>query len=125
MPERATLAGSCSCSSRASPGACWSQEMGCGSGMTCWRRLKEWYALGEWKCLHQNTARSTRTSGENGWSQASLESAAVPAAEGGEKTSPNPTDRGKQGSKRHLVVDKGGVSLAVSTLQTTYTTRRC
>jgi len=32
---------------------------------------------------------------------------------GGEKTGPNPTDRGKQGSKRHLVVDKGGVPLAV------------
>jgi IS5 family transposase len=32
---------------------------------------------------------------------------------GGEQTGPNPTDRGKLGSKRHLLVDRGGVPLAV------------
>jgi IS5 family transposase len=32
---------------------------------------------------------------------------------GGEKTGKNPTDKGKQGSKRHVVVDRGGVPLAV------------
>lgn len=32
---------------------------------------------------------------------------------GGEATGPNPTDRGKSGSKRHLVVDRGGIPLAV------------
>jgi IS5 family transposase len=31
---------------------------------------------------------------------------------GGEKTGPNPTDKGKSGSKRHLVVDRNGVPLA-------------
>ena len=30
-----------------------------------------------------------------------------------EKIAPNPTGRGKQGSKRHLVVERKGVSLAV------------
>lgn len=34
-------------------------------------------------------------------------------APGGEKIDPNPADLSKQGSKRHLVVDKGGVPLAV------------
>ncbi len=24
------------------------QEMGCGSGMTCWRRLREWEEAGVW-----------------------------------------------------------------------------
>ena len=32
---------------------------------------------------------------------------------GGEKAGPNPTDRGKLASKRHLVVDRGGVPLAM------------
>jgi IS5 family transposase len=32
---------------------------------------------------------------------------------GGEATGPNPTDRGKAGTKRHLVVDRRGVPLAV------------
>jgi Transposase DDE domain len=31
----------------------------------------------------------------------------------GEKTGPNPTDKGKQGSKRHVVVHRRGVPLAV------------
>jgi IS5 family transposase len=33
---------------------------------------------------------------------------------GGEATGPNPTDRGKPGSKRHVVVDRTGVPLAVT-----------
>ena len=32
---------------------------------------------------------------------------------GGEKVGKNPTDRGKPGSKRHVVVDRGGIPLAV------------
>jgi IS5 family transposase len=32
---------------------------------------------------------------------------------GGELTGPNPTDRGKPGSKRHVLVDAGGVPLAL------------
>ena len=29
------------------------QEMGCGSGMTCWRRLEEWHEAGVWQTLHE------------------------------------------------------------------------
>src|SRR3954454_17754652 len=29
------------------------QEMGCGSGMTCWRRLRDWQAAGVWQRLHR------------------------------------------------------------------------
>jgi Transposase DDE domain len=47
------------------------------------------------------------------WERAALDSASVPAPGGGEKTGPNPRDRGKQGSKRHLVVDGAGIPLAV------------
>jgi transposase len=32
---------------------------------------------------------------------------------GGQLTGPNPTDRGKPGTKRHVLVDAGGVPLAV------------
>jgi transposase len=28
------------------------KEMGCGSGMTCWRRLKEWHEASVWEELH-------------------------------------------------------------------------
>jgi transposase len=33
------------------------QEMGCGSGMTCWRRLKEWHRAGVWERLHRALLR--------------------------------------------------------------------
>jgi transposase len=36
-----------------------------------------------------------------------------PGQKGGEQTGPNPVDRGKLGSKYHLVVDRGGIPLAV------------
>ena len=29
------------------------QEMGCGSGMTCWRRLRDWQQAGVWQNLHE------------------------------------------------------------------------
>ena len=29
------------------------QEMGCGAGMTCWRRLQEWNEAGVWQDLHE------------------------------------------------------------------------
>jgi transposase len=35
-------------------------EMGCGSGMTCWRRLREWQETGVWQRLHECSSRSCR-----------------------------------------------------------------
>src|SRR5262245_21097057 len=29
------------------------QELGCGSGMTCWRRLREWQRAGVWPCIRR------------------------------------------------------------------------
>ena len=28
------------------------QEMGCGSGMSCWRRLRDWQQCGIWQLVH-------------------------------------------------------------------------
>ncbi len=35
-------------------------------------------------------------------------------APGGQETGPNPTDRGKLGSKRHIIVDTQGIPLAIT-----------
>jgi Transposase DDE domain len=51
--------------------------------------------------------------GQLDWSRASLDSLSVRAKRGGCLTGPNPTDRGKLGSKYHLLVDRGGIPLAV------------
>jgi len=29
------------------------QEVGCGSGMTCWRGLRDWQQAGVWQALHE------------------------------------------------------------------------
>jgi len=28
------------------------KELGCGSGMTCWRRLRDWQQSGIWQLIH-------------------------------------------------------------------------
>ncbi len=58
------------------------QEMGCGSGMTCWRRLKEWHEAGVWERLHRALLDRLGEADEIDWSRASLDSAAVPAPGG-------------------------------------------
>ena len=55
------------------------QEMGCGSGMTCWRRLKEWHEVGVWERLHKKLLDSLGQADRIDWSRASLDSASVPA----------------------------------------------
>jgi transposase len=89
------------------------QELGFGSGVTCWRRLRQWQAQGVWRAVQQVVLSWLGDLGVIDWSRASLDSASVRAKRGGEHTGPNPTDRGKAGSKYHLLVDRQGVPLAV------------
>jgi transposase len=60
-------------------------EMGCGSGMTCWRRLRDWYQAGVWRRLHQVLLEELAQADRIDWDRAALDSAAVPAP-GGAKT---------------------------------------
>src|ERR671939_1319096 len=89
------------------------QELGYGSGVTCWRRLRQWQAQGVWAGVHRTLLNWLGDLGRIDWSRASPDSTSVGAKRGGEATGPNPTDRGKRGSKYHLLVDRQGVPLAV------------
>jgi transposase len=89
------------------------QELGYGSGSTCWRRLRQWQELGIWRQVHQVILNWLGDLDVIDWSRASLDSISVRAKRGGEHTGPNPTDRAKSGSKYHLLVDRQGVPLAV------------
>ncbi len=89
------------------------KELGYGSGVTCWRRLRRWQELGVWQAVHQTLLNWLGLLDAIRWERASLDSASVRAKRGGQETGPNPTDRGKRGSKYHLVVDHQGVPLAV------------
>ena len=61
------------------------QEMGCGSGMTCWRRLKEWHQAGVWKRLHRIFLDRLGKADEIDWERASLDSSSVAAPGGAER----------------------------------------
>jgi transposase len=54
-------------------------EMGCGCGMSCWRRLRDWQEAGVWARLHQVLLERLHAAGQIDWSRASLDSASVPA----------------------------------------------
>jgi transposase len=58
------------------------KEMGCGSGMTCWRRLKEWHEAGVWEELHQRLLDRLGEADQINWERASLDSASVAAPRG-------------------------------------------
>ena len=58
------------------------QEMGCGSGVTCWRRLRDGQEAGVWKQLHHALLDRLGDADEIDWSRASLDSASVPAKKG-------------------------------------------
>jgi transposase len=61
------------------------QEMGCGSGMTCWRRLKEWQESGVWEKLHRVLLDRLGEADQLDWERASLDSASIPAKRGDQK----------------------------------------
>ncbi len=66
------------------------QEMGCGSGMTCWRRLRDWQAAGVWQGLHELLLAQLQAADQIDWSRAVVDSAAVRAVHGGKKQAPIP-----------------------------------
>jgi transposase len=61
------------------------KEMGCGSGMTCWRRLKEWQEAGVWERLHRVLLERLGEADQIEWERASLDSASIPAKRGAQK----------------------------------------
>src|SRR6476620_5638451 len=55
------------------------QELGCGSGMTCWRRLRDWQAEGVWDRLHHAILDELGSGGHIDWSRASVDASSVRA----------------------------------------------
>ncbi|RFU40489.1 IS5 family transposase [Actinomadura logoneensis] len=90
------------------------QELGFGSGMTCWRRLAEWHAAGVWERLHRLLLEELHAAGQVDWSRAVIDSSHVRALKGGPKTGSSPVDRGRPGSKHHILTDGHGTPLALT-----------
>ena len=91
------------------------QEMGCGSAVACWGRLRDWHAAGVWERLHAVLLAELRYADKIDWSRAAVDATTIRALRGGDKTGPTPTDRGRGGTKDHLLTDGNGTPLAMRT----------
>ena len=61
------------------------QEMGCGSGMSCWRYLRDWQLAGIWQKIHEIFLAHLRAAEKIDWSRAIVDSSSVRAVFGGSK----------------------------------------
>src|SRR5713226_5622585 len=69
------------------------QEMGCGCGMTCWRRLKAWFHAHVWDNIHQLLLNRLRFAKKIDFTRFLIDTSHVRAVGGGMQTGPSPVDR--------------------------------
>jgi len=89
------------------------REMGCGCGMTCWRRLHRWQQEGVWFRLHRLLLEKLEDADQIDWSRAAVDASFARAFGGVAGSGKNPTDRGRPGVKHHALVDAHGIPLAI------------
>ena len=58
------------------------QELGFGSGMTCWRRLHAWQEAGVWERLHRLLLAELNAAGALDWSRAAADTSQIQAKKG-------------------------------------------
>lgn len=86
--DRAALAGIVYVLKSGIPWRMLPQALGCGSGVTCWRRLKDWQEAGVWRRLHRILLDHLGKAGIIDWSRAALDSASLPAKRGARRLVP-------------------------------------
>ena len=94
------------------------------SGSTLRRRLREWRDTAVLARVHAVLLRMARPETAARELDVIVDSCSVRAKHGGELTGPNPTDRGKRGTKYHIVVASDGLPLgAVASAANVHDTR--
>ncbi len=83
------------------------------SKSTAHRRFLIWSRAGVWSKLHRLVLDELVAVDLLDLSRVVLDSAHVRAKKGGDHTGPSPVDRGKPGSKPHLLSDRSGLPLVV------------
>jgi transposase len=74
VPDRACLTGILFVLRSGIPWQMLPQELGCGSGMTCWRRLRDWQGAGLWDLMHFALLNWLARNGDLEWSRAIVDS---------------------------------------------------
>jgi transposase len=90
VSDRAALAGIIFVLRTGCPWEWLPRELGCGSGITCWRRLRDWQRAGVWHRLHTALLERLAAADQLDWSRASLDSASVPAKRGARRPGQTP-----------------------------------
>lgn len=90
VDDRATLTGILFVLKSGIPWSMLPRELGCGSGVTCWRRLRDWQRAGVWDKLHRVLLSELRAAERIDWSRAVADSASVRAVFGGKRPGPTP-----------------------------------
>jgi transposase len=88
VPDRAALTGIIFVLKSGIPWEMLPPELGCGSGMTCWRRLRDWQTAGVWDALHHRLLDRLGAADRIDWSRVSLDSASIPAKRGARRQAP-------------------------------------
>src|SRR5215208_4131036 len=79
VPARAALGGIVFVLRTECPWRLLPRKQGCGSGVTCWRRLRDWQAAGVWEALHHGLLDWLGDDGQVDWSRAAIDSVSVRA----------------------------------------------
>jgi transposase len=85
LPNRATLTGVLFVLRTGIPWEYLPQELGAGSGMTCWRRLRDWQVAGVWEKVWRAFLDELGQAQAIDWSAAVIDSCSVRALFGGAK----------------------------------------
>ena len=90
IPHRAALTGILYVLRTGVPWEYLPPEMGCGSGMTCWRRLRDWQEAGVWERIRGAVLAELQARDRIDWSRAVVDSASLRALKGGRIRAPIP-----------------------------------
>jgi transposase len=85
VPDRACLRGIMFVLRGGIPWEMLPKELGCGSGMTCWRRLRDWQQAGVWDLIHFALLDWLSRYSKIDWSRAVVDSCSIRAVFGGRR----------------------------------------
>ena len=85
VPDRACLKGILFVLRSGVPWEMLPQELGCGSGMTCWRRLRDWQNAGIWDFIHFALLDWLSRYSKIDWSKTVVDGCSIRAVFGGRR----------------------------------------